>query len=219
MVSISAFQAGYPGSNPGGCIAGNRAGSANSSKERTRLHRRWTPVQVAVGGSTPPVGSPTRGLHSSVGQSITFVTLESRRGGRHAARPPHAAPWRVGAVVARKIPVLVVSGSIPLPFTCRVGAPHEVQVAPGLGFKSQLVQRGSPRPPPRRRRRARQRACSSGAEWALSMSVFRTIAGIAQLGERQTEDLKVTGSIPVGGTRKQNARIALIAQLVRASVL
>ena len=33
------------------------------------------------------------------------------------------------------------------------------------------------------------------------MSVFRTIAGIAQLGERQTEDLKVTGSIPVGGKR------------------
>ena len=45
-------------------------------------------------------------------------------------------------------------------------------------------------------------ACSSGAEWALSMSVFRTIAGIAQLGERQTEDLKVTGSIPVGGKAK-----------------
>ena len=34
------------------------------------------------------------------------------------------------------------------------------------------------------------------------MSVFRTIAGIAQLGERQTEDLKVTGSIPVGGKAK-----------------
>ena len=26
------------------------------------------------------------------------------------------------------------------------------------------------------------------------------IASIAQLGERQTEDLKVTGSIPVGGS-------------------
>ena len=29
---------------------------------------------------------------------------------------------------------------------------------------------------------------------------FITPASIAQLGERQTEDLKVTGSIPVGGS-------------------
>ena len=32
------------------------------------------------------------------------------------------------------------------------------------------------------------------------VSIISIIASIAQLGERQTEDLKVTGSIPVGGS-------------------
>ena len=54
-------------------------------------------------------------------------------------------------------------------------------------------------------------AAGSKVDAHFSMQVMHcTIAAIAQLGERQTEDLKVPGSIPGGGTffflRKKKGR-------------
>ena len=117
-------------------------------------------LNLVVEGSSPSSGAtPTRGRRAST-QKLQNVQ------GSNPCVSKEATGRSNAPVQARRRWGCSSGAECLLRIGCRQ---RDARDAPGLGFKSQLVQRGSPRPPTRRRRRARQRACSSGAEWALSI--------------------------------------------------